>query len=155
MSEMGTHWFEREQLHFAAGDGDLEGVKRLLQQGADPNAFDDLGWTPLIHAAKRGHVDLVACLLAAGAEVDARDEARAGNTALAEVAAECSLAMARTLIDAGADPRIPGWMQLTALDRAKKRQRGDGPAVYRLLLDAAKKRSQGARLANTKPFRGS
>jgi ankyrin repeat protein len=139
MSETGSHWFEREQLHFAAGDGDLETVKRLLQHGADPNAFDDLGWTPLIHAAKRGHVDVVVCLLAAGAKVDARDEAHASNTALAEVAAECSLEMAKTLIDAGADPRIPGWMQLTALDRAKKRRRGDGPAVYRLLSEAAKK----------------
>ena len=139
MSETGSHWFEREQLHFAASDGDLETVKRLLQHGADPNAFDDLGWTPLIHAAKRGHLDVVKCLLAAGAKVDARDEARAGNTALAEVVAECSLEMAKTLIDAGADPRIPGWMQLTALDRAKKRQRGDGPAVYRLLSEAAKK----------------
>jgi ankyrin repeat protein len=134
-------WFEREQLHFASGDGDLQAVKRLLQQGADPNAFDDLGWTPLIHAAKRGHLDVVRCLLAAGAKVDARDEARVGNTALAEVAAECSLEMAKALVEAGADPSIPGWMQLTALDRAKKRQRGDGPTVYRLLLNASKKRS--------------
>jgi ankyrin repeat protein len=139
--ETGGDWFDREQLHAAAGDGDLESVKRLLHQGADPNAFDDLGWTPLIHAAKRGHLDVVTCLLAAGAAVDAREEARAGNTALAEVAAECSLEMAQALVDAGADPRIPGWMQLTALDRAKKRQRGDGPAVYWLLSGAAKNRS--------------
>jgi uncharacterized protein len=135
---MPSNWFEQEQLHFAAADGDLATVTRLLQQGADPNAFDDLGWTPLIHAAKREHLDVVRCLLAAGTQVDARDGARAGNTALAEVAAECSLAMAKALVEAGADPRIPGWMQLTALDRAKKRQRGDGPAVYELLLAAAK-----------------
>lgn len=38
-----------------------------------------------------------------------------------------------------ADPRIRGWMQLNALDQAKSRNRGDGPAVYRLLLDAAEK----------------
>jgi uncharacterized protein len=139
MPETSGDWFEGEQLHFAAGDGDLETVKRLLKQGADPNTFDDLGWTPLIHAAKRGHLAVVAFLLAAGAQVDARDEARAGNTALAEVAAECSLEMATALVDAGADPRIPGWMQLTALDRAKKRQRGVGPKVYELLLTAAKK----------------
>ncbi|HEV2547810.1 MAG TPA: ankyrin repeat domain-containing protein [Stellaceae bacterium] len=139
MPETSDNWFEQEQLHFAAGDGDLETVKRLLQQGADLNAFDDLGWTPLIHAAKRGHVDVVRCLLAAGAQVDARDEARAGNTALAEVAAECSLEMAKALVEAGADPRIPGWAQLTALDRAKKRQRGDGPKVYELLSTIARK----------------
>jgi hypothetical protein len=44
--------------------------------------------------------------------------------------------MARLLLDAGADPRIRGWMQLDALDRARNRQRGDGPKVYQLLLKA-------------------
>jgi hypothetical protein len=35
------------------------------------------------------------------------------------------------------NPTIPGWMQLTALDRARKRKRGDGPGVYELLMRAA------------------
>ena len=55
-----------------------------------------------------------------------------------EVASTCSLEMAQVLIDAGADPTLPGSMQLSALHRAKTRKRGDGPAVYQLLEDAAR-----------------
>jgi hypothetical protein len=33
-------WYETEQLHFAAQDGDLERVKELIEEGYDINAFD-------------------------------------------------------------------------------------------------------------------
>ena len=65
-------------------------------------------------------------LLEAGADVNASEEARIGNTPLREVAAECSLAVAKCLVDAGADPRIPGWMQLTALHKAEGRKDDQG-----------------------------
>jgi hypothetical protein len=42
--------------------------------------------------------------------------------------------MAKLLVDAGADATIRGWMQLGALDKARDRKRGDGPAVYQLLV---------------------
>src|SRR6266849_1769765 len=41
----------REQLHFAAADGDVEKVTRLLNDGHQPNVFDELGKTPLHYAA--------------------------------------------------------------------------------------------------------
>jgi hypothetical protein len=34
---------------------------------------------------------------------------------------------------ARADPRIPGWMQLTALEKAEERQDEEGQRVYSLL----------------------
>jgi len=37
----------REQLHFAAQDGDIAEVTRLLNEGHNPNVFDELGKTPL------------------------------------------------------------------------------------------------------------
>jgi hypothetical protein len=52
------------------------------------------------------------------------------------VAAECSLAVAQLLVDAGADPRIPGWMQLTALHKAEGRRDEEGQRVYALLKKA-------------------
>lgn len=63
-----------------------------------------------------------------------------GNTPLGEVADTCSLAMAKLLVDAGANPTIEGWMQLTALDKAARRRRDDGPKVYELLSQAARRR---------------
>jgi ankyrin repeat protein len=61
-----------------------------------------------------------------------------GNTPLGEVAGNCSLEVARLLVEAGADPSIPGWMQVSALDRSTERKRGDGPAVHALLQRAGR-----------------
>ena len=127
-------------LHSAAARGDVESARRLLSEGADVNAFDDLHRTPLHGAVEREHLGVAELLLKSGARVDARHEPTLGNTPLGDVAATCSLATAKLLVDAGADPTIQGWMQLTALDKAAKRRRGDGPNVYELLLQAARRR---------------
>ena len=134
-------WFGRERLHFAAQDGDLTLIEHLRAEGSDINAFDSLGMTALHWAAKKEHLDVAAYLIEAGADVNARDEPQIGNTALGEIAGNCSFEVARLLVDAGADPRIRGWMQLNALDQAKGRKRGDGPRVYALLVEAAARKS--------------
>jgi hypothetical protein len=124
-------------LHFAAQDGDMTRVRELLAEGRSPNAFDEISKTPLHYAAASGHVDIMQVLLEAGADVNANDEPRIGNTPLRDVADECSLAVARFLVDAGADPRIPGWMQRTALHRAQERRDEEGQRVYALLKSVA------------------
>ncbi len=129
-----TH--EEEALHFAVQQGDLAEIERLIANGSDINAFDSMGMTALHWAAKGEHLNVVAFLIKHGANVNAHHEPSIGNTALGEVAGNCSLEMARCLLDAGADPSIRGWMQLSALDRAKGRKRGDGPQVYTLLTEA-------------------
>lgn len=137
MTEANDCGFERAQLHFAAQDGDLEKVRALIASGADLNTFDELGMTPLHYAAKEEHLEVARFLLQHGASVNARSEPTIGNTPLGEIAATCSLRMARLLVEAGADPTIPGWMQITALHRAGNRKRGEGPQVHELLLKAA------------------
>lgn len=127
------------ELHYAAQSGDIDAVTELLAKGENPNHFDEAGCTPLHYAAKEGHAELVKALLAAGAMVNARDEEIIGNTAIAHIAENCSLEMATLLVAAGADPTIPGWMQLTALHHSENRKRGDGPTVHRLLCDAARR----------------
>ena len=100
--------FQREQLHWAASKGDAAEVQRLLAKRYPINRFDELGWTPLHHAVKEGHVDVVDVLLAAGANANAHDERRIGNTPLSDNIRECSFDMAERLIAAGADPTIRG-----------------------------------------------
>jgi len=129
--------FDESDLHFAAQDGDLSRVRQLLAGGKSPNAFDEISMTPLHYAAKGGHIAIMRLLLEAGADVNAHEEARIGNTPLREVAGTCSLAVATFLVDSGADPRIPGWMQLTALHQADKRKDPEGQRVYALLKTVA------------------
>jgi len=115
---------KKGQLHFAADDGDLEKVKKFVSAGFNGNAFDgDLSFTPLHYAVKKGHIEVARFLLSVGANVNAHQEEKIGETPLGAVAANCSYEMAKLLVEAGADPTIPRWMQITALDRAKERER--------------------------------
>ncbi|KKY13607.1 hypothetical protein UCDDS831_g08844 [Diplodia seriata] len=45
----------RSLLHIAAERGNEAMVSFLLEQGGDPNAADDMGWTPLHLAVEQGH----------------------------------------------------------------------------------------------------
>lgn len=135
----GDEWCEKEKLHFASQDGNLEKVKELLTEGYSPNAFDDLSKTPLHYAAEKEHIEVMRVLINACADVNAHEEAKIGNTPLGEVAGHCSYEVAKLLLEAGADPTIPGWMQLTALDTSKKRLRPEGRHVYELLLKAGQR----------------
>jgi hypothetical protein len=49
--------------------------------------------------------------------------------------------MAKTLIDAGADPTIEGWMALTALDRSAERKGPESEKVHKLLVETAVRRN--------------
>ena len=133
---------KREQLHVAAQDGDLGEAQRLLNEGHQPNIFDELGKTPLHYAAERGYLDVMRLLLASGADVNAHDERVIGNTVLREIASNCSFEVAKILVDAGADPTIPGGMLLTALDKSQERKKPEGMRVHKLLEQGAKRFSR-------------
>lgn len=70
----------RDDLHYAALEGDDAEVARLLGEGSDPNAVDRNGWAALHFAAQQGAATTAAVLLDAGAEVDLADVH--GNTPL-------------------------------------------------------------------------
>lgn len=55
------------QLMHCAAEGDLEGCRRLLDQGVDVNQRDDKGATALIYAALNNCVDIISLLLSKGA----------------------------------------------------------------------------------------
>jgi len=126
----------RWPLHFAAMNNDLSWIEEELSRGRPVNEYDDFGHTPLHWAVMKANEGAVRSLIAAGADVNAHDERVIGNTPLGEVAGNCTSCMASILVEARADPTIPGWMQLTALDRALTRKDRDGPAVIGLLRTA-------------------
>ena len=131
---------EKKRLHYAASLGGIEEIRALLGEQLPMNAFDDLGHTPLHCAAIGGHIEAVRYLIKAGADVNAHDEAKIGETPLGTVAANCSFAMAKVLVDAGADPTIQAFMCNTALDRSAARKKGEGKRVHKLLVDTVKRR---------------
>jgi ankyrin repeat protein len=55
----------------AVSINDLSRVRRLLERGANVNAVDNYGRTPLHQAAQYDHRDIVALLLQSGANVNA------------------------------------------------------------------------------------
>jgi ankyrin repeat protein len=57
-------------LHYAAWTGGMDNVRLLLHHGADPNARDVIGRTPMSNAANRDRSDVIAILIDAGADVE-------------------------------------------------------------------------------------
>jgi ankyrin repeat protein len=83
----------------------LRRVRELLAAGANPNARDDFGWTPLHVVARNEHGghqlgELAAELLAAGADANATDEL--GRTPLHYAAAKGNSSLSSFLLERGA-----------------------------------------------------
>jgi len=97
--------------------GRVERTKAMLRAGANPDARDMNGWTPLMHAADRGHASLISILLDARANLDIR--AADGTTALFMAVSRAHEKIAEMLIDAGADISITGPNFKTPLEVAQ------------------------------------
>lgn len=77
----GWFWQSRDrQFYNAVGRGDVAAVQRLIAEGADVNAKNKDGQTPLMKAAAINHVELVTLLLNHKADRTLRD--KEGSTAL-------------------------------------------------------------------------
>jgi len=72
---------QTDALFRATVEGNVDMVKSLLSSpGADVNAKNERGSTPLLEAARYGHDDVCRALIAAGANLKAKDND--GKTAL-------------------------------------------------------------------------
>jgi ankyrin repeat protein len=72
---------QTDALFRATREGNTEMVKSLVSSpGADVNAKDERGSTPLLEAARYGHNDIARVLIAAGADLKVKD--KDGKTAL-------------------------------------------------------------------------
>ena len=61
-------------LHRAAFWGDIKDAESEIGKGANVNALDDNGWTPLYSAVSEGNKEMVAFLIKRGARIDVTDK---------------------------------------------------------------------------------
>jgi ankyrin repeat protein len=158
-------------LHWAAHWDDLGTADKLIRVGADPNATNEYGITPLVLACENGSAAMVGKLLFAGAQhtepalmtcswtgnpeaikllldrgADPNaKEARQGQTALMWALDQKHLDAARGLIEHGADVNAHSKNGFTPLLFAAKQ--GDLDTV-RMLLKAGAKVNDGTPLKN-------
>ncbi len=101
----------------AAASGDRETVIKLLEDGVDVNVRDSRGLptnrTALMHAAEKGHAQVVDVLLLRGAQANAIDkgfpiDCPGGNTALILAIVKGHTKVAHRLLDAGASAKTKG-----------------------------------------------
>lgn len=119
--------------HDAARADEVERIKVLLKAGADVNARDKYGKTPLYLAMAGGRTPaVVEVLLDAGADPDSRDEK--GRTPLHYAGPGKTPGVVAALVRAGADPNARTAGGMTPLHTAALHTRT--PGVLEALLDA-------------------
>src|SRR5215469_1241293 len=116
---------DRTLLHEIAGQGNDRIVAALLRLGADPNASDGYGQTPLYWVSNAYPYDgaaraaVVAALVQAGANVNARERVK-GCSALHMAARRGNVLVAQALLRCGADIEARDKYGGTPLHRAVK-----------------------------------
>ncbi|TFG63668.1 MAG: hypothetical protein E4H36_05030, partial [Spirochaetales bacterium] len=97
----------------AAARGELQTITRLLDAGADVNAADTGGSTPLHQAAYFGRLEAVKLLLSKGAVIDSKDNG--DQTPLSFAVRQGRAETARYLITNGADIHTQSSYNMTLL----------------------------------------
>jgi hypothetical protein len=115
----------RKELEMAAFNGAVDEFGRIIAEGADIDARNKYGMTPLMIAVTRGHGPLVEWLIERGADLD--HTAKYGMSALMLAVVYGHLDMVEALAKAGARTDIratgaPGFQGKTALDLARDRR---------------------------------
>ena len=116
-------------LPLAAYMGDLGRMKALVEQGADINAKDEFGWTPLYWAASTGQAEAAEFLVAKGADVQAKTKDEA--TPLHQAASAGEVRLVELLISKGVGVNVKDKRGNTPLHRAT---RAGHKAVVELLI---------------------
>ncbi len=124
-----------------AGRADL--VEALLNQGSDPNQRDERGCSPLSAATRKGHVEVMRALLAAGADAKEVTNAETGQTLLSIATCLSRLEPMCLLLAAGVEPNqersryyTPLMQAAGALTYYPDENLAERVAMVRLLIDA-------------------
>ena len=108
----------------------LSAVQMLLDKGANPNAYGQMGKTALIYASKNGHLEIVRALLDKDANPNFKD--KNDETPLIHASKNGHLEIVRALLDKGADVQVISDYGSTALMHASKNGHLE---IVRALLD--------------------
>ena len=123
-------------LHFAGFFGKPEAARVLLEHGADVGAWtrNPFANQPLHAAAAGRHIEVCRVLVAAGADVDARQHG--GFTPLHEAAQHGDIELVELLLSAGADPAVTEDEGRTAADLADAAGHPDAAARLREVAES-------------------
>jgi hypothetical protein len=108
---------------------DVGVVAAGLASGADVDAVDEYGQTPLMYATAKNRLDIVRLLIDAGADVNVRS--LAGWTTLHYAARDAESSLVEALLEAGADIQIRNADGLTPEEVASAHGNGDAVAALR------------------------
>ncbi|MFX0055009.1 MAG: ankyrin repeat domain-containing protein [Promethearchaeota archaeon] len=119
------------QLQEAAHDGDVEGARSAIKNGADVEAVDGRGMKPIHWAALRGHAEIIAVLIENGADVNGKNSA--DWTPIMHSSMEGHIEIVKLLLEKGAEVNAKTFVAGTALMFAS----GNGhEEVVKVLLSA-------------------
>jgi len=116
-----TDFLKETALAISSFNGNKEIVDMLLQKGADPNVYDDMGIPPILGAARQNHADIIEMLLKNKAEVNIKNKS-GEETALHYAAEYNSADAAKILLANGADKTAKNTSGNTPLDIAKNKK---------------------------------
>lgn len=124
-------------LHIVTARRDLTWMQFFIGKGANVNARDGKGQTPLVIASGYGFVEGVDLLVQHGARVD--ESNNAGETPLIAAVHNRNIGMIRVLLKAGANPARSDNSGRSARDYALLD--GKGSAIFTEIENAAKAKS--------------
>ncbi len=119
-----------DSVHVAAAVGNIEAVKKHLAAGADVNAKNEDGGTPLLRAAWGGHKEIAELLIANGADVNVKS-GRTATPPLHLAAYKGHKEVVELVIAKGADVNAKGDAGDTPLDWAISRKRTETADLLR------------------------
>ena len=103
---------QRTALHVASGDGHMEVVEALLNNGADPNVVDRWSETPLDGAMKYHKTDMAKYLVSKGGKTG---DIKATSLLLINAVSEQDMDTIKIILEIGHDPNVADYDKRTPL----------------------------------------